>query len=174
MLNFTNLPDLPEKSGSNFIINNNIRSMEIIGAGLLQKIPGLPATLDNLDNIRKRDKPVFDVRYLRSESDDENFNYGALKLKISNQSDQAFTIDAIHIHSINEYKDFTESGGSEKMNIQAQDFEDVRLDFRYRGENIFKEGENTAVIRYHIESAKESSWHTKEVTYEDDSDIETI
>ena len=141
--------------------------------GLLNKLGGIGDAYDNWKQRRKRSDPFFDVHYLRWEGDDENHVRGALKLAIRNQSDRVFTIQDANIKQVNE-EDVVQHGGVDSVEIEPHKFEDIRIDFRYRGEDLLKEGVNEAVFSYYLEDEKGGEWRNETVEYESDDEIETV
>ncbi|MFB6208556.1 MAG: hypothetical protein ABEJ56_00270 [Candidatus Nanohaloarchaea archaeon] len=121
--------------------------------GLLNKLGGIGDAYDNWKQRRKRSNPVFDVHYLRPEVGDENHLRGALKVAIRNQSDRVFTIQDANVKQVNR-EDVVQRGGIDSLEIEPHKFIDIRLDFRYRGEEIFNDGFNKAVFSYYLEDEK--------------------
>jgi hypothetical protein len=141
--------------------------------GLLNKLGGIGDAYDNWKQRRKRSNPVFDVHYLRQEGEDENHVRGALKFVIRNQSDRVFTIQDANIKQVNG-EDVVQRGGVDSLEVESHKFEDIRIDFRYRGKDLFNESVNKAVFSYYLEDEKGGEWREKKVEYESEEDIETI
>lgn len=141
--------------------------------GFLNNLGGIGDAYDNWKQRRKRSNPVFDVHYLRREGEDENHVRGALKFVIRNQSDRVFTIQDANIKQVNG-EDVVQRGGVDSLEVESHKFEDVRIDFRYRGEDLFNESINKAVFSYYLEDEKGGEWREKKVEYESEEDIETI
>ena len=133
-------------------------------------------SLDSIDKLRQRwyrSRPVFDIHYLREEGPDENYVRGALKFTVRNRSDRAFTIQDIYVKEVND-EEVIQHGGVDSKEIGDHDFEDFRLDFRYRGDSLFNDVENKAFISYHLEDEKGLRQKDEKLVHVDDSDIETI
>ena len=140
---------------------------------MIGRILGSLNSIDKLKQRFYRSRPVFDVNYLREEGPDENYVRGALKFTVRNRSDRDFTIQDIHVVTVNQ-EEVVQRGQIDSKEIVSHDFEDFRLDFRYRGDSLFDDVENEALISYYLEDEKRLRQKNEKLVHVDNSDIETI